>query len=148
MKTTGSTAAALTNVFGGSINNEGMGLFSLSFDWQYVRKDSSQTRNKELTHDGPLQITSFNTSLPLNLQVHAAVGYLVCFCAMAGIYYTNAWESRSLPFMSTTLKLANGTSVSSFHNSCALQRLLSPSCLRYQRCILASQELIYISSSI
>lgn len=40
MKTTGDTAAVLTNLFGGSINNEGMGLFSLSFDWQYVRTSS------------------------------------------------------------------------------------------------------------
>jgi hypothetical protein len=37
MKTTGSKAAVLTNLFGGSLNNEGLGLFSFSFDWQYVR---------------------------------------------------------------------------------------------------------------
>ncbi|KAH8758991.1 OPT oligopeptide transporter [Diaporthe sp. PMI_573] len=88
MKATGSKAAVLTNLFGGSINNEGIGLFSLSFDWQYI--------------------TSFNTSLPLKLQVHAAVGYLVCFAAMLSIYYTNAWESKSLPFMSTTLRTDDG----------------------------------------
>lgn len=41
MKTTGSKAAVLTNLFGGSVNNEGMGLFSLTFDWQYVRWSSS-----------------------------------------------------------------------------------------------------------
>ncbi|KAK2600586.1 hypothetical protein N8I77_010108 [Diaporthe amygdali] len=88
MKATGDKAAVLTNLFGGSINNEGLGLFSLSFDWQYI--------------------TSFNTSLPLKLQVHAAVGYLVCFAAMLGIYYTNVWESKSLPFMSTTLRTDDG----------------------------------------
>jgi hypothetical protein len=38
MHATGSTAAVLTNLFGGSVNNEGLGLFSLSFDWQYVRR--------------------------------------------------------------------------------------------------------------
>lgn len=37
MHTTGDKAAVLTNLFGGSLNNEGLGLFSLSFDWQYVR---------------------------------------------------------------------------------------------------------------
>ncbi|KAL1866024.1 hypothetical protein Daus18300_006925 [Diaporthe australafricana] len=88
MKATGNKAEVLTNLFGGSINNEGIGLFSLSFDWQYI--------------------TSFNTSLPLKLQLHAAVGYLVCFAAMLGIYYTNAWESRSLPFMSTSLRTDEG----------------------------------------
>lgn len=37
MHTTGSKGATLTHIFGGSVNNEGMGLFTLSFDWQYVR---------------------------------------------------------------------------------------------------------------
>lgn len=64
-----------------------------------------------------MQITSFNTSLPLKLQVHAAVGYLVCFAAMLGIYYTNAWESKSLPFMSTTLRTDDGGKVSSLLKS-------------------------------
>ncbi|PWY67927.1 OPT oligopeptide transporter [Aspergillus heteromorphus CBS 117.55] len=88
-KATGSTADVLTNVFGGASNNEGMGLFSLSFDWQYI--------------------TSFQTSLPLNLQVHQGLGFVACFIAMAGIYYGNGWNSRSLPFMSTDLLMANGT---------------------------------------
>ena len=57
----------------------------------------------------PLQITSFNTSLPLKLQAHAAVGYLICFLAMIGIYYNNVWDSFSQPFMSTRLRAANGT---------------------------------------
>jgi len=37
MKATGTKAANLTNLFGGSLTNEGLGLFTLSFDWQYVR---------------------------------------------------------------------------------------------------------------
>jgi hypothetical protein len=37
MHATGDKAVTLTNLFGGSINNEGLGLFNLSFDWQYVR---------------------------------------------------------------------------------------------------------------
>ncbi|KAI5461791.1 putative oligopeptide transporter [Mariannaea sp. PMI_226] len=89
MKATGETAAVLTNLFGGATNNEGLGLFNISFDWQYI--------------------TSFNTSLPLVLQVHQLAGYIICYAAMLGIYYTNAWGSRSLPFMSTSLRLENGT---------------------------------------
>lgn len=38
MHATGAKAAVLTNLFGGSINNEGLGLFNFSFDWQYVRQ--------------------------------------------------------------------------------------------------------------
>jgi hypothetical protein len=36
MKATGKTAKNLTHVFGGATNNEGLGLFSISLDWQYV----------------------------------------------------------------------------------------------------------------
>ncbi|KAK4243546.1 OPT oligopeptide transporter [Corynascus novoguineensis] len=90
MRATGEKAKVLTNLFGGSLNNEGLGLFSLSLDWQYL--------------------TSFNTSLPLPLQAHVAVGYLVCFAAMLGIYYTNAWDAKSYPFMSTRLQSQDGGS--------------------------------------
>jgi hypothetical protein len=37
------------------------------------------------------------------------VGYLVCFAAMAGIYYTNAWDAKSQPFMSTRLRSEDGS---------------------------------------
>jgi hypothetical protein len=36
MNATGSKGAILTNLFGGATNNEGLGMFSLSLDWQYV----------------------------------------------------------------------------------------------------------------
>ncbi|KAK8152450.1 OPT oligopeptide transporter protein-domain-containing protein [Phyllosticta citrichinensis] len=89
MKATGSTGKTLTQVFGGASNNQGLGLFSLSFDWQYI--------------------TSLSTALPLKLQVHRALGYLICFAAMAGIYWGNVWGSRDLPFMSTSLRTDNGS---------------------------------------
>ncbi|KAI4729996.1 peptide transporter [Aureobasidium sp. EXF-10728] len=88
MKATGEKAAVLTNLFGGATNNEGLGLFSLSFDWQYI--------------------TSFNTSLPLILQVHVAIGIFVCMMVMLAIYYTDTWGSRSQPFMSTQLRSQDG----------------------------------------
>ncbi|KAK3994331.1 OPT oligopeptide transporter [Cladorrhinum sp. PSN332] len=89
MKATGDKARTLTRIFGGSVNNEGLGLFTLSFDWQYI--------------------TSFNTSLPLVLQAHSAVGFFVCFIAMLSIYYSNTWEAKSQPFMSTRLRTQEGT---------------------------------------
>ncbi|CAG8902131.1 unnamed protein product [Penicillium egyptiacum] len=88
-KATGETAAVLNNVFGGATNNQGLGLFSFSFDWQYL--------------------TSAQTSLPLKLQAHQAAGLFSCFIIMIGIYYGNGWNSRSLPFMSTRLLTNNGT---------------------------------------
>lgn len=36
MHATGDTATTLTRFFGGATNNEGLGLFSVSLDWQYV----------------------------------------------------------------------------------------------------------------
>ncbi|KAJ6017650.1 OPT oligopeptide transporter [Penicillium sp. IBT 35674x] len=89
MKATGDKAAVLTNIFGGASNNEGLGLFTFSFDWQYI--------------------TSFQTALPLTLQAHQAAGFVVCFIAMIGIYYGNGWGAKSLPFMSTKLLMSNGT---------------------------------------
>ncbi|KAJ5519053.1 Oligopeptide transporter OPT superfamily [Penicillium expansum] len=89
-KATGEKAAILNNIFGGSTNNQGLGLFSFSFDWQYL--------------------TSFQTSLPLKLQVHQAAGLFSCFIIMIGIYYGNGWNSRDLPFMSTRMLMNNGTS--------------------------------------
>ncbi|KAH4840924.1 hypothetical protein HBI88_155800 [Parastagonospora nodorum] len=88
MKATGSKAATLTNLFGGATNNEGLGLFTLSLDWQYI--------------------TSFQSSLPLKLQLHQTFGFGVCFIVMLAIYYGNAWDSKSLPFMSTRLLTQDG----------------------------------------
>lgn len=51
MKATGTKAAILTNLFGGSLNNEGLGLFSLSFDWQYVRGLAPRVQENRLTTD-------------------------------------------------------------------------------------------------
>ncbi|KAJ5375411.1 Oligopeptide transporter OPT superfamily [Penicillium concentricum] len=88
-KATGETGKVLNNVFGGATNNQGLGLFTLSFDWQYI--------------------TSFQTSLPLKLQIHQALGIATCFIIMMGIYYGNAWNAQSLPFMSTRMLMSNGT---------------------------------------
>jgi hypothetical protein len=41
MHATGNTATTLTNLFGGATNNEGLGLFSISLDWQYVSRLSA-----------------------------------------------------------------------------------------------------------
>jgi hypothetical protein len=90
MHATGAKAAVLTNVFGGSLNNEGLGLFTVSLDWQYI--------------------TSFQTSLPFKLQLHQAIGFFICFLAMIGIYYGNAWDAKSQPFMSTRLRSQDGSS--------------------------------------
>ncbi|KAJ1018012.1 hypothetical protein NDA13_006620 [Ustilago tritici] len=81
--TRGKLARTLTNIFGGAQSNEGLGLFSLSFDWQYI--------------------TSSQLSLPLVQQVNSWIGYAVCCVAMATVYYCNIWDARKFPFMSTSI---------------------------------------------
>jgi hypothetical protein len=49
MHATGSTASVLTNLCGGASNNEGLGLFSVSLDWQYVSNYSTECA---VLHDG------------------------------------------------------------------------------------------------
>ena len=71
----------LTNIFGGALGNEGMGLLSLCLDWQYI--------------------TSAQVALPLIQQANSWIGYVICYIAMAAIYYGNVWNSKSFPFMST-----------------------------------------------
>lgn len=73
----------LTNIFGGAQSNEGMGLLSISLDWQYI--------------------TSSQMSLPLIQQANSWIGYAVCYIAMAAIYYGNVWGAKSFPFMSTSI---------------------------------------------
>ena len=46
--------------------------------------------------------------MPLKLQLHQAFGFGVCFIVMLAIYYGNAWDSKSLPFMSTRLLTQDG----------------------------------------
>ncbi|KAK5660003.1 hypothetical protein OQA88_13469 [Cercophora sp. LCS_1] len=88
MHATGEKAAVLKNLFGGSLPNQGLGWFTFTFDWQYV--------------------TSFTTSLPLKWQLHYTAGVTVCSFAMLALYYSNAFNARSLPFMSTRLLTAEG----------------------------------------
>ncbi|WRT67495.1 uncharacterized protein IL334_004467 [Kwoniella shivajii] len=88
MHATGAKAAALTNVFGGSLSNEGLGILNVSLDWQYI--------------------TSAATSMPLILQANYAIGIVVCWIAFLAVYYGNAWGGRSLPFLSTSLRTLEG----------------------------------------
>ncbi|ODN75285.1 hypothetical protein L202_06468 [Cryptococcus amylolentus CBS 6039] len=88
MKATGSKADILTNLFGGSLSNEGLGILNFSFDWQYI--------------------TSSATSMPLILQANYASGIVFCWIAFLAVYYGNAWSAKSLPFLSTTLHTASG----------------------------------------
>lgn len=88
MKVKGERGQVLTNIFGGSLSNEGMGLLNFTFDWQYIGSGS--------------------LAMPLKYQVNTAIGLVICYVAVMGVYYGNAWGSRDLPFMSSLLRTQTG----------------------------------------
>ncbi|KXN87768.1 Oligopeptide transporter 6 [Leucoagaricus sp. SymC.cos] len=78
-----------TNLFGGAEGNEGLGLLSLSFDWQYIG--------------------STFMSLPLIQQANSWIGYAICYIAIMAIYYSNLWNSLDYPILSTSIFSSNGS---------------------------------------
>lgn len=77
MNATGDKAATLTNIFGGASNNEGLGLFTLSLDWQYVRFLAAIS-------EAGLTISFFCRSHLSNHLFHSSSNYikpLVSWCA-------------------------------------------------------------------
>jgi OPT family oligopeptide transporter len=73
-----------TQVFGGSNGNEGLGVLSLSFDWQYIANPS------------PLWY-------PFQTLFNSFVGYVLCIVVFCGVYYGNIWRSQDFPFLSQAL---------------------------------------------
>ncbi|KAF9269595.1 oligopeptide transporter [Marasmius fiardii PR-910] len=80
---------AFTNIFGGAGGNEGLGLLSLSLDWQYIG--------------------STYMSLPLVQQGNSWIGYFICYVAVIAIYYSNTWNSKAFPVLSTAIFSSNGS---------------------------------------
>jgi len=80
-----------TLIFGGSNGNEGLGLFSICFDWQYISGG----------------VNPF--AIPLKAQFSNFIGYILCILVFCGVYYGNVWEARSLPFLAQDLFYPNGT---------------------------------------
>ncbi|KAJ3903968.1 OPT oligopeptide transporter protein-domain-containing protein [Lentinula edodes] len=83
--------SVFTNIFGGSNGNEGLGLLSICFDWQYISGGIN-----------PMTI-------PLKAQVSNFLGYILCILVFSAIYYRNIWDALALPFLSQELFYANGT---------------------------------------
>ncbi|KAG2157254.1 OPT oligopeptide transporter protein-domain-containing protein [Suillus clintonianus] len=84
--------ATVSRVFGGSNGDEGLGLLSLCFDWQYI---SSNAGN-------PMTI-------PLKAQLSSFIGYVLCIVVFATVFHNNIWESRNFPFLAQLLFYENGT---------------------------------------
>ncbi|PRQ72021.1 hypothetical protein AAT19DRAFT_9360 [Rhodotorula toruloides] len=87
-------SAWFTRIFGGSNGNEGLGMFALCLDWNYVGSGGGSL--------GAL-FTPFTT------QVSQYIGVGLCIIIFCGMYATNAWNASVFPFLSQDLFFANGS---------------------------------------
>ncbi|KAK7016289.1 OPT superfamily oligopeptide transporter [Favolaschia claudopus] len=83
-------SADFTRIFGGSNGNEGLGVLSLCFDWQYI------------SGLNPMVI-------PLKAQTSNFIGYILCIVVFIAVYYNNIWNAKDFPFLSQDLFYANGS---------------------------------------
>ncbi|KAF7312525.1 OPT oligopeptide transporter [Mycena indigotica] len=70
-----------TRIFGGSNGNEGLGLLSICFDWQYISAGYN-----------PMAI-------PLKAQFSNFIGYVLCMVVFVAVYYNNIWNAKTFPFV-------------------------------------------------
>ncbi|KAI9844590.1 MAG: hypothetical protein M1838_002114 [Thelocarpon superellum] len=75
----------ITNIFGGSNGNEGLGLLSLCLDWQYIARSMS-----------PLWV-------PLPTLVNSCMGYVIGLVVLAAAFYGHLWRAQDFPFLSQLL---------------------------------------------
>ncbi|GAA5902251.1 hypothetical protein JCM8208_007240 [Rhodotorula glutinis] len=87
-------SAWVTRIFGGSNGNEGLGLFSLCFDWNYVGSGGGSL--------GAL-------FTPITTQVSQYIGVALCIILFCSMYVTNTWNAQAFPFLSQQLFYKNGT---------------------------------------
>lgn len=78
-------SSVFTNIFGGASGDEGLGLFSICLDWQYISGGFS-----------PLYY-------PMDSLISQGVGVIFCIVLFAGAYYTNLWNAQQFPFLSQVL---------------------------------------------
>jgi len=91
-----------TNVFGGAGGNEGLGVFGICFDWQYIGSSS--------LYFPPLTLlTGF-------------VGYSICIVLFCGLYYGNVLRAKNMPFLSQLLftDQSNSTAFDQYNQSLIL----------------------------
>ncbi|KAJ7751318.1 OPT oligopeptide transporter [Mycena maculata] len=84
----------VTMIFGGASGNEGLGLFSICLDWNYVGSGGS-------AYGALFQ--------PLATQLSLFAGVLICILSFCGAYATNVWKAKNFPFLSQLLFYENGT---------------------------------------
>ncbi|KAG6860795.1 hypothetical protein C0995_007505 [Termitomyces sp. Mi166 len=87
-------SAWFTRIFGGAAGNEGLGVFSICFDWNYVGSGGGSL--------GAL-------FTPLSTQLSLYSGTAICIIAFCACYTRNTWNGQNFPFLSQALFYENGT---------------------------------------
>ncbi|BGP57708.1 hypothetical protein JCM8202_005492 [Rhodotorula sphaerocarpa] len=87
-------SAWVTRVFGGSNGNEGLGLFSICLDWNYVGSGGGAL--------GAL-------FTPITTQISQYSGIMLCMIIFCAMYANNTWNAQSFPFLSQQLFFVNGS---------------------------------------
>ncbi|KAG5728413.1 Oligopeptide transporter 3 [Termitomyces sp. T112] len=87
-------SAWFTRIFGGAAGNEGLGVFSLCLDWNYVGSGGGSL--------GAL-------FTPLSTQLSLYSGTAICIIAFCACYARNTWNGQNFPFLSQALFNENGT---------------------------------------
>ncbi|KAF9552218.1 peptide transporter MTD1 [Agrocybe pediades] len=83
-----------TRIFGGAAGNEGLGMFSLCLDWNYVGSGGGSM--------GAL-------FTPLSTQLSLYFGTMICIIAFCACYAANIWSGQNFPFLSQSLFYENGS---------------------------------------
>ncbi|SCV67185.1 BQ2448_5831 [Microbotryum intermedium] len=84
----------VTRIFGGASPNEGMGMFSISLDWNYVGSS------------GGVLGALFS---PLSTLVSLYIGFTTCIIVSLACYAKNVWHAQNFPFLAQDLFYLNGT---------------------------------------
>ncbi|SCV71209.1 BQ2448_2797 [Microbotryum intermedium] len=84
----------ITRIFGGSNGNEGLGMFSICLDWNYVGSGGGSL--------GAL-FTPFST------QISLYCGVALCIILFCACYVNDVWHAQNFPFLSQQLFYLNGT---------------------------------------
>lgn len=98
-KASSKTRDIITNLFGGTDGNEGLGFLSISFDWQYIGSTYAQFFCTILATETKSIDLSRYMSLPLIQQANSWIGFFFCYIIVMAIYYSNTWNvCLLLPF--------------------------------------------------
>lgn len=97
----------------GSNGNEGLGMFSLCLDWNYVGSGGGSLG--ALFTPLTTQVSQYIGECLLDLERQRtasltpfSTGVALCIIIFCGMYATNAWNSGNFPFLSQQLFFENG----------------------------------------